>query len=420
MRTYFDLNDLANAWAKRNASKGPKVQETVNPDKKPGAVKRTFLVLLLLVALAAAAMNSFYTLSEDKMAVVTTFGRPASVMTSGLKFKIPFIQQVHKMTKEIRGMSIGYNPDYDTQNHANSENNPVPVPTESEMITKDFNFVNVDFYIEYQIIDPVKAYINSETYMPILKNLAQSYIRDTVGSYSVDEVITTGKSEIQAKVKLLLSERLEQEDIGIGIYNVTIQDAEPPTEAVSNAFKAVEDAKQGMDTKINEAKKYQSQQLPAANARVDKLTRDAEAYRQQRISEAEGQVARFNEMYEEYIKYPLITKKRMFYETMEDMLPSLKVIIDGGGGTQTVLPLDSFTGSGDSGSGGSNSGGSNSGSSGSPDSDGSGSDHSGSGSSASGRTQENSAGTSGASAAASGQEADNIQTGQAGEGGDGR
>lgn len=346
MRTYFDWNDLANAWAKRNTAKGPNVQETIQPDKKPGAVKRTFLVILLLAALAAVASNSYYTLSEDKMAVVTTFGRPTSVMTSGLKFKIPLIQQVHKMTKEIRGMSIGYNPDYDQENHANSENNPVPVPTESEMITKDFNFVNVDFYIEYQIIDPVKAYINSETYMLILKNLAQSYIRDTVGSYSVDEVITTGKAEIQAKVKLLLSERLEQEDIGIGIYNVTIQDAEPPTEAVNNAFKAVEDAKQGMDTKINEAKKYQSQQLPAANARVDKATRDAEAYRQQRISEAEGQVERFNEMYEEYVKYPLITKKRMFYETMEDMLPSLKVIIDGGDGTQKILPLESFTGSG--------------------------------------------------------------------------
>lgn len=413
MRTYFDFNDLANAWAKRNAAKGPKVQETIDPDKKPGTVKRTFLVVLLLAVLAAAATNSFYTLSEDKMAVVTTFGRPASVMTSGLKFKIPFIQQVHKMTKEIRGMSIGYNPDYDAQNHANSENNPVPVPTESEMITKDFNFVNVDFYIEYQIIDPVKAYINSETYMPILKNLAQSYIRDTVGSYSVDEVITTGKSEIQAKVKLLLSERLEQEDIGIGIYNVTIQDAEPPTEAVSNAFKAVEDAKQGMDTKINEAKKYQSQQLPAANARVDKLTRDAEAYRQQRISEAEGQVARFNEMYLEYVKYPLITKKRMFYETMEDMLPSLKVIIDGGGGTQTVLPLDSFTGS--STTSGSGSSGTGSGSSGT------GSGGSGTGSTASGNTAENPGNTSGSSAATSGQEADYNQAGQTTEeGGAGR
>lgn len=334
-------NDLGNAWRNRKG-KGPVVDDTVDPEPKKHPIRNTFKVLVVLAVVAVLAMDSFYTLSEDKVAVVTTFGRPSSVTTSGLKFKIPFVQKVHKMTKEIRGMSIGYNPDYDTQDHSNSENNPEPVPTESEMITKDFNFVNVDFYIEYQIVDPIKAYINSETATLILKNLAQSYIRDTVGSYSVDEVITTGKPEIQAKVKSLLSERLEQEDIGIGIYNVTIQDAQPPTDAVSNAFKAVEDAKQGMDTKINEAKKYQSEQIPAANARVDKATRDAEAFRQQRISEAEGQVSRFNKMYEEYVKYPLITKKRMFYETMEDMLPSLKVIINGSDGTQTMLPLDSF------------------------------------------------------------------------------
>ena len=154
----------------------------------------------------------------------------------------------------------------------------------------------------------------------------------------MDEVITTGKTEIQAKVKALLSERLEQEDIGLGINNVTIQDAQPPTDAVNNAFKAVEDAKQGMDTKINEARKYQSERLPAANAEADKAARDAEAYRQQRISEAEGQVSRFNDMYQEYAKYPLITKKRMFYETMEDILPGLKVIINGSDGTQTMLP----------------------------------------------------------------------------------
>lgn len=350
MRTNFNgnwnWNDIGEAWEKMRQQKqaqGPQVDDTVDMrEKKHHPAGNVFKVLAVLAILAVLAMDSFYTLSEDKVAVVTTFGRPVSVTTSGLKFKMPFVQKVHKMSKEIRGMSIGYDPDYDTSDHANSENNPAPVPTESEMITKDFNFVNVDFYIEYQIVDPIKAYINSESAISILKNLAQSYIRDTVGSYSVDEVITTGKPEIQAKVKSLLSERLEQEDIGIGIYNVTIQDAQPPTEAVSNAFKAVEDAKQGMDTKINEAKKYQSEQLPAANARVDKATRDAEAYRQQRVSEAEGQAARFNKMYEEYVKYPLITKKRMFYETMEDMLPDLKVIINGSDGTQTMLPLDSF------------------------------------------------------------------------------
>lgn len=324
----IDINTQASGKKKKPEKKGPALPMLGG--------------IVLFAFVAVSAINSFYMLTENEMAVVTTFGIPSSVTNSGPKFKIPYIQNVYKMSKEIRGMSIGYDPDYDQEDHANSENNPVQVTSESQMITKDFNFVNVDFYIEYQIIDPVKAYINSESATEILKNLAQSYIRDTVGSYGVDDVITTGKAEIQTRVKTLLSERLEAEDIGFGIYNVTIQDAEPPTMEVNDAFKAVEDAKQGMDTKINEAKKYQSEQLPAANSKADKATRDAEAYRQQRISEAEGQAARFNDTYAEYIKYPLITKKRMFYETMEDVLPSLKVIIDGSNGTQTLLPLDSF------------------------------------------------------------------------------
>lgn len=309
----------------------------------------------LAVAALILAFNSYYLLSEDKTAVVTTFGRPSTVTTSGLHFKIPFVQKVHYMTKGIMGMSIGY----DSASRTGVENNAVSISSESEMITKDFNFVNVEFYIEYHIVDPVKAYIHLDTGTDILKNLAQSYIRDTVGTYGVDEVITTGKAEIQAKVKTLLSERLEKEDIGIGIYNVTIQNSEPPTQEVSNAFKAVEDAKQGMDTAINEARKYQSEQIPAANAKADKARQDAQAHKQRRISEAEGQAARFNDLYEEYMKYPLITKKRMFYETMEEVLPSLKVIINGSDGTQTMLPLDSFAGD-YSGSGNSTSGSSSS------------------------------------------------------------
>lgn len=274
--------------------------------------------------------NSVYTLKENQVAVLKTFGQPESITTAGIHFKIPFVQKVYKLSSEIRGMQIGY------------DDNNQSIISESEMITKDFNFVDADFYIEYQIVDPVQAYIHRNTAVAILKNLAQSYIRDTIGVYNVDDVITTGKAEIQATVKSKLAERIESEDIGIAIVNVTIQDAETPTEEVTNAFKAVEDAKQGMETAINNAKKYQSENIPSANANADKLIQDATAYKQQRISEAEGQVARFNEMYAEYIKYPLITKKRMFYETMEDVLPSLKVYINESNGTQTLLPLDSF------------------------------------------------------------------------------
>ena len=110
------------------------------------------------------------------------------------------------------------------------------------------------------------------------------------------------------------------------------------------AFKAVETAKQGKETAINNANKYRNEKLPGAEAQVDKILKEAEAKREARINEAKGQAARFNELYEEYIKYPLITKQRMYYEAMQELLPDLEVIIDNGNGSvQKILPLDSFT-----------------------------------------------------------------------------
>ena len=126
--------------------------------------------------------------------------------------------------------------------------------------------------------------------------------------------------------------------------NITIQDAEPPTQEIMKAFKAVETAKQGKETAVNNANKYRNEKLPEAEAQADQIIQDAEAQKQVRINEAEAEVARFNAMYEEYVKNPTVTKLRMFYETMEDVLPEMKIVIDNGDGTQKVLPLDSFTG----------------------------------------------------------------------------
>ena len=219
------------------------------------------------------------------------------------------------------------------------------IESESLMITSDYNFVNVDFFVEYQVSDPVKFLYASEEPVGILKTLAQSYIRDTIGLYPVDSVITTGKNEIQAEIKEKLISRLEQEDLGLHLVNITIQDAEPPTAQVLEAFKNVETAKQSKETAINNANKYKSEQVPAAEAKVDQILQQAEAVKEARISEAEGQVARFNAMYEEYLKNPLITKQRMFYETMEELLPGMKVIVDdGSGSTSKFLPLEPLTG----------------------------------------------------------------------------
>ncbi len=297
----------------------------INSGKGKLIAKVAAAVVILLVL----ASESYYSIQEEEQAVVCTFGSPKAVTTPGLHFKIPFIQTVTKVNTTIQGFSIGY--------HATGEE------ADALMITSDYNFIFVDFYAEYRVTDPVKALYASQDPEMILKNIAQNCIRTTIGSYSVDSVLTTGKNEIQSNIKQMILDKLEKYDIGIQLVNITIQDATPPTAEVENAFKEVETAKQGKETALNNANKYRNEQIPGAEAEADKILQDAEAAKQERINEANGQVARFNSMYQEYVKFPEVTKKRMFYEAMEDVLPEIKVVIQGkNGNTETILPLDSF------------------------------------------------------------------------------
>ncbi len=299
------------------------------PPRKPLHLGRWIAVVAVVVLLLSVAGDCFYTIGEQENAVVTTFGIPRAVTTSGLHFKLPIIQKVKKVDMTIHGLPIGYNAVYDQF-----------ILDESLMITSDFNFVNVDFYLEYRVTDPIAYLYNSRQPSEVLKTLALSYIRDTVGVYTVDDVITTGKNQIQSEIKEKLGDRLAREDVGLQIVNVTVQDAEPPTDEVIAAFKEVENAKQGAETALNNANKYKSEQIPAAQAEADKLLQQAQAEKEARINEATGQVARFNSMYEEFSRYPLITKQRMYYETMEELLPGMKVIIDSGQGSNTLKILD--------------------------------------------------------------------------------
>lgn len=301
------------------------------PAKKKRSLKGIGIAAALLI-LAAAASNCYYVLDEENYAVVTTLGSASAESQAGLHLKIPFIQHVRKVSKGIKGMSIGYNSD-----------NGDSVEEESIMITKDFNFVDTDFYLEYMVNDPVKYLYASTEPEQTLRMLAQSYIRDTVGSYQVDDVITTGKAVIQSEIKEKLTQRMIEEDIGLSVVNISVQDAFPPTTEVMNAFKNVENAKQGKETAINNANKDRNEKIPQAEAECDQIIKEAEAEKESRINEANGQVARFEQMYAEYSKYPLITKQRMFYETMEELLPTMKIYITDESGTQKLLPLESFT-----------------------------------------------------------------------------
>jgi len=309
------------------------------PERGPGMpknigknLKRAAAVIILAAIVLFLATSCWYTIQEEEQAVVCTFGMPKAVTEPGLHFKIPIIQRVTKVNTTIQGLSVGYD---DDENYTD----------EAMMITSDYNFIRVDFYAEYRISDPVKALYASEDPVVILDNIAQNCIRTTIGSYTVDSVLTTGKNEIQANIKQMIMDKLETYDIGIQLVNISIQDAQPPTAEVITAFKAVETAKQGKETALNNANKYRNEQIPEAQAEADKILQDAEAQKESRINEAEGQVARFNSMYEEYIKYPTITKQRMFYETMEDVMPNMKIIIEGADGSQVqqLLPLEPFS-----------------------------------------------------------------------------
>ncbi len=313
-------------------------KQPVNVKIPSGKGAKAAKIVIVLLVLAVLAGNSYYSIQEEEQAVVCTFGSPKAVTTPGLHFKVPFIQTVTKVNTTIQGFNIGYRDELQGEDY--DENDEIE---DALMITSDYNFIYVDFYAEYRVTDPVKALYASENPALILKNIAQNCIRTTIGSYSVDSVLTTGKNEIQSNIKQMILDKLEAYDIGIQLVNITIQDATPPTAEVENAFKEVETAKQGKETALNNANKYRNEQIPNAEAESDKILQDAEAKKQERINEANGQAARFNSMYQEYAKYPEVTKKRMFYEAIEDVLPDIKVVIEGEGGqTTTMLPLDSF------------------------------------------------------------------------------
>ena len=327
------------------------------PPKKPVNFKKlgtTAVLAVLALVVFIGAMTCFYTVDDKQQAVVTTFGKVTDVVDAGMHFKLPFgIQNVQKVDVNVyQKIELGYRSD-------NSYDGYQTVDDESSMITGDYNIVNVDFFIEYKISDPQKYLYASNSPELILRNLIQSQVRNVVGSSSVDAVLTDGKENIQMQVKELVTEILQEYDIGLTLVDVKIQDSEPPTQEVVEAFKAVETAKQQAETVVNDAKAYQNAKLPDAQAQADQLIQNAEYLKQKRINEAKEQVAMFNAMYAEYARDPEITRSRMYYEAISEILPGVKLYINTAGGESTVdmmLPLESFiqTGSADSSEGGNN------------------------------------------------------------------
>lgn len=312
-------------------------------DITPHKARRIALITIIVILLMIVATSCWYTVDDKQQAVVTTFGKVTDVVGAGMHFKLPFgIQHAEKVDVNVyQKIELGY--------RSNAQNVEAydTIENESKMITGDYNIVNVDFFVEYRISNPEKYLYNSYQPEAILKNLVQSQIRNVIGSAVVDDVLTTGKEEIQMRVKELITEVLEEYDIGLLLTDIKIQDSEPPTLEVIEAFKNVETAKQGAETVINQAKAYRNAELPKANATADKLIQNAEFLKQNRINEAAKIVAKFDAMYNEYKLNPEITRIRMYYEAISEALPGVKVYIDtSDSGVQKLLPLESLISSG--------------------------------------------------------------------------
>ena len=315
----------------------PKPKKQPDPKK----IKRTALLTILFAVMIVFGLTCYYTVDDKQQAVVTTFGKVTDITDAGVHLKLPFgIQQVEKVDVNVyQKITLGYNPvgsGYTVDDR------------ESAMITGDYNIVNVDFFVEYKISDPVQYLYSSNDPENILRNLVQSQVRNVVGSSTVDSVLTDGKENIQMQVRNLVTDILNQYDIGLSLVDVKIQDAEPPTQEVIEAFKNVETAKQQAETVINDAKAYKNAQLPQAQAKADKLIQNAQYLKEKRINEATEQVAMFNAMYQEYALNPQVTKSRMYYEAISQIMPGVKLYINTSGSSdvQMLLPLEDLVSEG--------------------------------------------------------------------------
>lgn len=302
-------------------------------------IKRIAVIVVLAALLLTLVLTCWYTVDDKQQAVVTTFGKVTEVTDAGIHFKLPFgIQQVHKVDVNVyQKIELGY------RTSQSSPEGYTLVEDESKMITGDYNIVNVEFFVEYKVSDPVKYLFSSYEPEKILRNLIQSQVRTVVGSTNVDAVLTTGKEMIQQQVKELVTAVLAEYDVGLMLTDVKIQDSEPPTEEVTAAFKDVETAKQGAETVVNEAKAYRNAEIPKAQAQADKTLQNAEYLKQQRINQATERIALFEAMYSEYANNPEITRSRMYYEIITKMLPGVKIFINTSqDGVEMMLPLDDF------------------------------------------------------------------------------
>lgn len=292
--------------------------------------------LVLAIAAVVWLFSGIYIVDAGKQGVVMRFGAFSAVTPPGPHWHIPYpIEQVEVVDVEQRRfVEIGYR-------SGGAGQSPVAVPREALMLTEDENIVNIKLAVQYQVSDSRNYLFDVRDPDAVLKQVAESAIREVIGKSEMDFVLKEGRAEVVARIQTVMQKTLDAYEAGLLVSDVNLQDAQPPEEvqaAFSDAIKAREDK----ERLKNEAEAYSNDIIPKARGGAARQLQEASAYQESLIAKAEGEASRFSQLLSEYKKAPKVTRKRLYLETMESVLgKTSKVVVDSDNANNLMyLPLD--------------------------------------------------------------------------------
>lgn len=300
----------------------------------PG-VFRIWWIVLLVVALIGI-WSGLYTVPSDSVGIVQRFGGYLKEVPPGLHLKIPFgidIATILPVKRQLK-QEFGFSTPGATDPYQGSQDSE----KETQMVTGDLNSALVEWVVQYRIAEPLKFLFQIRDPRRTLRDVSESVMREVVGDRTVDEVITIGRQEIEVEALTKMQALAGKYELGVSIDQVQLKDVNPP-KPVQESFNEVNQAQQEKEKLINEARRAYNKVIPLTEGERDQRIREAEGYRLKRVNEAEGDVARFNSILAEYLKAPEVSRRRIYLETMQEVLPKLrsKIILDKEG--RQILPL---------------------------------------------------------------------------------
>jgi modulator of FtsH protease HflK len=288
--------------------------------------------LILIVLL----WMTFFQVRPEAVGVITRFGKYVRQEESGLHLKIPILERVYKVAVERQHKEeFGFRT---TSTGIKSQYTKAGTQYESLMLTGDLNLTDVEWVVQYRINDAYKYLFKVREPVATMRDISEACMRQIVGDRTVNEVLTVGRIEIATSVQEEIQKLCTEYSLGIKIEQVILQDVNPPDQ-VKDAFNAVNQAQQEKETLINQARSEYNKVIPKARGQAEETIQKAEGYAAERVNNALGEAARFNALYREYIKAPDVTKRRIYLETMANVIPKLgnKIITDEKG--NAVVPL---------------------------------------------------------------------------------